>query len=386
MHPSSSPLIAIIAGEQSGDMLGAGLLASLREHYPQMRLIGVGGPRMAEQGLQSLFPIERLSVMGITEVLGRLPELFRLRSYLLGNLLAAKPDICITIDSPDFTLPIAGKLHAAGIKTCHYVSPSVWAWRQGRVKKIKRDIDLMLTLLPFEADFYRQHQVPVAFVGHPLADSLPLEPDTAGARTVLGLAQHKPVLTLLPGSRGGEVKQLLATFFAAAQQVREKIPDLQVVIPAATPERSKQICRFLEQQPAEQRACIRLLQGQSHEAMIAADVVLLASGTASLEAMLLKKPTVVGYRVGLISYWIIKSLATTQYVALPNILAGNEELVPEWIQHQMTADNLARSVLHWFTEDQQRHSLVKRFADIHQQLKQNGNATAAKAVAALLAR
>src|SRR5690554_535986 len=377
---SPAPLIALIAGEQSGDILGAGLMTALRQRYPQARFIGVGGTLMAEQGLQSFFPMERLSVMGITEVLGRLPELFRLRRQLVTFLLEQKPDVCIGIDAPDFNLPIERRLRVAGIRTTHYVSPSVWAWRKGRIKGIRASVDLMLALLPFEAQFYRDHDVPVEFVGHPLADHIPMRMDALALREQLALPAQGPLISVLPGSRGGEVAVLLPTFLEAVDRLAAQRPQLHFVVPAANPARRQQINKLLGDQP---RPYLTVIDGHSREAMAASDLVLLASGTATLEALLLKRPMVIAYRVGWITYWIARSLAVTNIVGLPNLLAG-ESVVPEVIQADMTADNLIVELEKWLDDPRRAAALVERFDAIHTQLSRNANERAGAAVAALL--
>ena len=376
-----APLFAIIAGEMSGDILGAGLMQALRQRYPDARFIGVCGPEMIAAGGETLFPMERLSVMGITEVLPRLRELFRLRRQLVERLLAERPAACITIDSPDFTLSVAKRLHRRGVRTVHYVSPSVWAWRQGRVKGIKASIDLMLTLLPFEARFYEEHDVPVAFVGHPLADMIPLEVDVAAARATLGLARDQRVLAVLPGSRGGEVRQLLPDFLAAVQQLRVANPTLQVVIPAATGERHDEISAGLAQ--AGLSEAVTLVSGQSRTVMAAADVIMMASGTATLEGTLLKKPMVVGYRVGALTYFIARRLVNLENVALPNLLA-QRPCVPELLQDAMTPDVLAAAVQHWLDNPDAVVALKAEFTRVHEQLRQGASERAAAAVAALV--
>ncbi|MCH8543625.1 MAG: lipid-A-disaccharide synthase [Alcanivorax sp.] len=378
---ANGPLFAIIAGEMSGDILGAGLMHALRERYPGARFIGVCGPEMMAAGGESLFPMERLSVMGITEVLPRLPELFRLRRQLVARLLAEQPVACITIDSPDFTLSVAKRLHRRGMRTVHYVSPSVWAWRQGRVKGIKASIDLMLTLLPFEARFYEEHDVPVAFVGHPLADMIPLEVDVAAARAALGLEPGRRVLAVLPGSRGGEVRQLLPDFLAAVQQLRAANPMLQIVIPAATAERHAEISAGLNSTGLTE--AVTLVSGQSRIVMAAADVIMMASGTATLEGTLLKKPMVVGYRVGALTYFIARRLVNLDNVALPNLLA-QRPCVPELLQDAMTPVALASAVQHWLDNPDEVAALKTEFTRVHEQLKQGASERAAAAVATLL--
>jgi lipid-A-disaccharide synthase len=378
---NNAPCFAIVAGEASGDILGAGLMQALSARYPGCRFIGVGGVEMQASGLDSLFPMDRLSVMGITEVLARLPELLRLRRQLVETVLAEKPDAYIGIDSPDFNLPIARRLHEQGIRTVHYVSPSVWAWRQGRIHGIKASIDLMLCLLPFEARFYEDHQVPVAFVGHPLADRVPLTLDVPAARQALEIPADVPVLAVLPGSRRGEVGKMMPVFVAAMHALLRRRPDLRFLIPAANSERLEQIQALL---PAALAGQVQVAVGQSREMMAAADVVMLTSGTASLEAMLLNKPMVVGYRIGWFSALILSRLVKAPHVALPNLLAG-ERLVPELIQQDLTVDALVEQVEHWFDHPGAADSLRQRFADMHRQLRRGASERAARAVSQLLA-
>ena len=369
---ASSPLVALIAGEQSGDILGAGLMAALRQRYPDIRFIGVGGTLMAE----------RLSVMGITEVLGRLPELFRLRRQLVDFLLEQQPDVCVGIDAPDFNLPIERRLRESGIRTAHYVSPSVWAWREGRIKGIRASVDLMLALLPFEAQFYRNHDVPVEFVGHPLADRIPMRMDVSALRAQLGLPAQGTIISVLPGSRGGEVSALWPTFLKVIDTLAARRPGLHFVVPAANPARRQQIDATLGELS---RPYLTVIDGQSRETMAASDLVLLASGTATLEALLVKRPMVIAYRVGWITYWIARSLAVTNTVGLPNLLAG-EAVVPEVIQGNMTADNLIAELEQWLGAPERAAALVARFDQIHQQLSRNASERAAAAVAALMER
>ena len=377
-----APRIALIAGEASGDILGAGLMQSLQARYPDARFIGVGGEEMTAAGLSSLFPMEKLSVMGITEVISHLPELLRLRKQLVGFLLEQQPDVVIGIDSPDFTLPIARRLHDQGLKTVHYVSPSVWAWRQGRIKGIKRSIDLMLCLLPFEARFYEQHQVPVAFVGHPLADRVPLETDTPAARAELGLPDKGDILAVLPGSRGGEVGQLMPAFLDAMVALHAQRPQLHFVIPAANAARREQIQTLLA---STADLPVTVVDGQSRTVMAAADVILMASGTATLEGLLVGKPMVVGYRVGKVTYAIASRLVKSEFVSLPNLLC-REQLVPELIQDGLTTDAIVESVNHWFDHPDQAAALKSRFRAVHEQLRGGASEKAADAVSQLLER
>ena len=371
--------IALVAGEASGDILGAGLMAALKaQTQTPIEFIGVGGPLMEAQGMRSYFPMERLAVMGLVEILGRIRELTRRRKQLIQDLLSERPDVFIGIDSPDFTLEIELQLRQQGIKTVHYVSPSVWAWRQKRVFKIKQACDLMLTLLPFEAQFYDEHQVPVKFVGHPLADSIDLEHDNQSAREQLGLAGTQPVIALLPGSRGGEVGKLAPLFIATAQRLAKAHPEYRFVLPAANQARFEQISSLLAQQP--QTANIQLLLGQSQTAILASDAVLIASGTATLETMLFKKPMVVAYKLAPLTHAILKRLVKTPYIALPNLLA-NQPLVPEFIQQQATPDALSNAVQQLLSNPAEQ---TQEFSRLHQLLRKDASNQAAKAVLELL--
>ena len=330
--------VALVAGEASGDILGSGLMRALKARHPGVRFIGVGGPLMEAEGLQSYFPMERLAVMGLVEVLGRLRELLKRRKLLIQTLIDEKPDVFIGIDAPDFTLNIELKLRQVGIKTVHYVSPSVWAWRQKRVLKIREGCDLMLTLLPFEARFYEEQGVPVRFVGHPLADTIPLETDRPAARAALGLGDG-PVVALMPGSRGGEVGRLGALFLDAAERLQQQVPGVHFVLPCANAARRAQVEQMLE----GRQLPLTLLDGQSHQALAACDAVLIASGTATLEALLYKRPMVVAYRLAPLTYWILKRLVKSPYISLPNLLA-ERLLVPELIQDAATPDALAQTL------------------------------------------
>ncbi len=366
-----------MAGEASGDILGAGLMQALRIQRPDVEFIGVGGPLMQAQGLSSYFPMERLSVMGLVEVLGRLPELLARRKRLIHTLIAQKPDVFIGIDAPDFTLNIELKLRRAGIKTVHYVSPSVWAWRQKRVLKIREGCDLMLTLLPFEAQFYQAQQVPVRFVGHPLANTIPLQLDRSAARAGLGLPESGPLLALLPGSRGSEVAKLGGLFLDTAELLLNTRPDLRFVLPCANPQRRTQIEALL----VGRNLPLTLLDGQSHEALAACDAVLIASGTATLEALLCQRPMVVAYKVASLTYWILKRLVKSAYLSLPNLLAGRA-LVPELIQDAATPVALAEQLLPLLLDGA---SQTREFAAIHHSLRLDASTQAADAVLKLIA-
>ena len=368
--------VALVAGEASGDILGAGLMQALRERHPEVEFIGVGGARMQAQGLVSEFPMERLAVMGLVEVLGRLRELLRRRKDLIRNLILARPDVFIGIDAPDFNLGLELQLRRAGIRTVHYVSPSVWAWRQKRVLKIKQACDLMLALFPFEAKFYEEHGVPVRFVGHPLANTIPLEADRAAAREQLGLPADAQVVALLPGSRGGEVGKLGALFLDTAERLLQQRPGLRFVLPCASPERRAQ----LEQMLQGRQLPLQLLDGQSHEALAACDAVLIASGTATLEALLYKRPMVVAYKVAPLTYAILKRLVKSPYISLPNLLAGRL-LAPELIQDAATPEALAQHLLPLLDDGSAQ---TESFDAIHRALRQDASAQAAEAVLALV--
>ncbi|OEC37342.1 lipid-A-disaccharide synthase [Pseudomonas cuatrocienegasensis] len=368
--------VALVAGEASGDILGSGLMQALKAQYPDVEFIGVGGPLMEAQGLTSYFPMERLSVMGLVEVLGRLPELLARRKRLLRSLIEAKPDVFIGIDAPDFNLDLELKLRRAGIRTVHYVSPSVWAWRQKRVLKIRDACDLMLTLFPFEAQFYDAHQVPVRFVGHPLADTIELQADRAAAREALGLPQGVPLLALMPGSRGGEVGRLGTLFLDAAERLRARRPGIHFVLPCASPQRRAQI----EQLLVGRDLPLTLLDGQSHKALAACDAVLIASGTATLEALLYKRPMVVAYKVAPLTYRILKRLVKSPYISLPNLLAARL-LVPELIQDAATPDALADAVAPLLVDGAIQ---TEGFDVIHRALRRDASAQAADAVLTLI--
>ncbi|MFG0720475.1 lipid-A-disaccharide synthase [Pseudomonas sp. GLN_6] len=370
--------VALVAGEASGDILGAGLMQALKAQYPQIEFIGVGGPLMQAQGLTSYFPMERLSVMGLVEVLGRLPELLSRRKRLINTLITEKPDVFIGIDAPDFNLTLELKLRQAGIKTVHYVSPSVWAWRQKRVLKIREACDLMLTLFPFEAQFYQDNQVPVRFVGHPLADTIPQQADRTAARDALNLSNDQPVVALLPGSRGGEVARLGSLFLDAAVRLRTLRPGIQFVLPCSSPERRAQ----LEQLLVGRDLPLTLLNGRSHEALAACDAVLIASGTATLEALLYKRPMVVAYKVAPLTYRILKRLVTSAYISLPNLLA-ERLLVPEMIQDAATPEALAQLLAPLLDGGEVQ---TEGFDVIHRALRRDASVQAAKAVLQLAGR
>lgn len=371
--------IGIVAGEASGDLLGAGLITSLREQYPDAVFEGIAGPQMIAAGCRALFPAEKLAVMGLVEVLAHLREILKIRKQLFHHFRENPPDIFVGIDAPDFNLTLERRLREKGIKTVHYVSPSVWAWRQKRVKKIARSVDLMLVLFPFEEEFYRQHNVPVKFVGHPLADMIPLCVDRVQARDQLGLAQGQKLLALLPGSRSGEVQRLAEPFVRAAMLCKQQQPELCFIAPMASGKVRAQFENILREiAPALE---VTLLDGKSREAMAAADVVLLASGTAALEAMLLKRPMVVAYILAPLTYWMLKKfrMLKVSLYSLPNLLAGRE-VVRECIQEDATAENLAAAVLELLTHAGKMEALQEEFSRIHTNLRRDASSQAARAV------
>lgn len=375
-----APRIGVLAGEASGDILGARMLAAMRRDFPGLKVEGIGGPLMAEQGLQSMFPMDRLSVMGFTEPLKRLPELLRIRAAVVRHFRHTPPDLFLGIDSPDFNLTLERKLRESGIPTAHLVSPSVWAWRQGRIKGIRRAVDRMLCLFPFETQIYRDNAVPVDFVGHPLADEIPDRVDAAAARTALGLQPGNRIVSLLPGSRGGEVKLLAPLFLQAAALLYQRDPQLRFVLPAANASRAQEI---REQLRAFPDLPVTLVDGRSREVMAAADAILLASGTATLEAALLKRPMVVAYRLSSPTWFLVSRLVKSEFAALPNVLAGRR-LVPELLQDQVSAENLAQRVMQLLESPAAREAQVAGFDAIHATLRQDFARSAATSLGRLM--
>ncbi|MDP1707474.1 MAG: lipid-A-disaccharide synthase [Gammaproteobacteria bacterium] len=383
--------IGIVAGEASGDILGAGLIRAIRARHPDAVFEGIAGPRMIEQGCCALYPAHKLAVMGISEVLGRLFELLKIRAQLLRHFIDNPPDIFIGIDAPDFNLRLERGLKRAGIRTVHYVSPSVWAWRNYRVRTIGYSVDLMLTLFPFEADFYAAqpgHQVPACFVGHPLADMIgpPAAEDAAlrlRLRRELGLVEDVPVIALLPGSRETELGRLAAPFIEAAAWCVRHRPELQFIAPQASAQ-----TRTLFEQALAQHAPhlpITLVNGRAQDALRSADAVLVASGTATLEALLLRRPMVVAYRMAPLTAWITRRMLKVPYFSLPNLLA-DKALVPEFSQEQVTVENLGPALLACLDETQQQSAVMKEFDRIHQALRCNADSAAAEAVLGLLSQ
>lgn len=367
--------IALVAGETSGDILGAGLIRTLKKHHPNIKFVGIAGPRMQTEGCQAWYEMEELSVMGIVEVLGRLRRILAIRRDITKRLIDLKPDVFIGIDAPDFNLSLEGKLKQASIKTIHYVSPSVWAWKQKRVFKIKRNTNLILAFLPFEKAFYDKFDVPCRFIGHKMADDIPLEPDQTAMRQQLGIPVDCQCLALLPGSRHAEVTLLSEPFLKAAQLLRDKFPDLHIVVPLVNGKRRAEF----EQIKAEiaPKLNLQLLDGHAREAMIASNAAILASGTVALECMLAKCPMVVGYKMKAFTFWLAKKLIKTPYVSLPNILAG-KEIVPELLQHDCTPENIANHIVPLLKSD--NSELKATFLALHKQIRCNADEQAAQAV------
>ncbi|MBG6247190.1 MULTISPECIES: lipid-A-disaccharide synthase [Symbiopectobacterium] len=375
---STRPLvIGIVAGETSGDILGAGLIRALKSQMPDARFVGVAGPCMQEAGCETWYEMEELAVMGIVEVLGRLPRLLSIRRDLTQRFTELAPDVFVGIDAPDFNITLEGRLKVRGIRTIHYVSPSVWAWRQKRVFKIGRTTDLVLAFLPFEKAFYDKFNVPCRFIGHTMADAMPLQPDKLAARAHLGIAPERHYLALLPGSRGAEVEMLSADFLRSAQLLRQRYPDLAVLVPLVNAKRREQFERIKQETASE--LDVHMLDGQAREAMIASDAALLASGTAALECMMAKCPMVVGYRMKPFTFWLAKRLVKTPWVSLPNLLAGRE-LVKELLQEECTPDKLAAALLPWLEGGEDVKQLHETFLALHQQIRCDADTQAAQAV------
>ena len=379
--------IALVAGEASGDQLGAGLIAELRKRYPDAQFAGIGGDAMRGAGMDTWFDATELAVMGLSEVLRHLPRLLRLRRSLRERVLAWKPDVFIGIDAPDFNLGVEKWLKKRGIRTVHYVSPSVWAWRESRAAKIGQSASRVLCLFPMEPAIYAKHHVDARFVGHPLADEMPVDPDRLAMREQLGIDPERQVLALLPGSRVGEIERLAATFLSAAARVLEEVPDLQIVVPIANAPANLAIRRVLGGHPdiSNLQPALRLMVGNARRLMIASDVVLLASGTATLEAMLAKRPMVVAYKVAPLTYTLVKGLGMLKVknYSLPNVLAG-ERIVPELMQRDCTPQKLAQATLAMLRDGEAMERIGPRFRELHLQLRQDASARAADAVAELL--
>ncbi|VFP84108.1 Lipid-A-disaccharide synthase [Candidatus Erwinia haradaeae] len=369
--------IALVAGEPSGDILGAGLIRALKEIHPHTSFVGIAGPLMKSEGCIAWYDMNELSVMGIFEVLGSLRRLWYIRHTLLRRLILLKPDVFIGIDAPDFNLTLERYLKSYGIRTIHYVSPSLWAWRQRRIFKIARSAELILVLFPFEKAFYDRFNVACRFIGHTLADEMPLMPDKLSARHELGIKPEALCLALLPGSRSTEVQTLSQGFLKTALVLREKHPQLEILVPLVNPQRRVQFEAI--KALVSPNLPMRLLDGQSHKVMQASDASLLASGTATLECMLAKCPMVVAYRMTAITFWVAQRLVKTDYISLPNILAGGA-VVPEFLQDECHPLKLAMALEPFLRKEYSSSLLHTTFLDLHQKIRRNANKQAAEAV------
>jgi len=374
---SSGLRIAIVAAEPSGDLLGAGLMRAIKARHPNVSFEGIGGSQMLQEGIESLEPLESLSVMGLVEVLKHLPRLLKLRKCLVQRWLSNPPDLFIGIDAPDFNLGLETALKAKGIKTVHYVCPTVWAWREKRVKKIKAAVDGLLAILPFEPAFLAKHDVKAIYVGHTLAQSMPIEPDQVTARSVCGLSHDAPVLAILPGSRGSEVSKLLQPFLSAAQKCQKDVEGLQFVIPAA----NQTLQRLIEEKLIQYGLQASVILQDTQSALAAADVVLCASGTATLEGLLSKRPMVIGYKLHWLTFAIIKwfKLMKIKHYALANIISG-EVLAPELIQDDCIPNALAIEVMRFFKDENLRQVIAQRYTDIHREMRVDTDRLIADAV------
>ncbi len=384
-EPSSSilpgsPVFAIVVGEHSGDTLGAGLMSALQKQYPNAKFVGIGGTKMQKLGFESLFAMEELAVMGLVEVLGRLRRLLHIRKSLVNYFSDNKPDVFIGIDAPDFNIGLELRLKAHAIKTVHYVSPSVWAWREKRIFKIAKATDMVLSLLPFEKAFYDKHHVPCTFVGHPLADDIPMVSDKLQARAALNLSSSAKILALMPGSRGGELSRLLESFFQSAKELQQEDKNLLLVAPMVSEKRAEQF-RQLKAEFAPDLN-IALIIDKTQTVMAASDCLLTASGTVTLEAALIKRPMVICYKFNMVTHLLAKWLVKLKWFSLPNLLM-NKSLVPELLQDEVCPENIIPLVKERLYQDQSQ--LNDSYIAIHQQLKCDASAQSAKAVLDLLA-
>ena len=380
MTVTTAPRLALVAGEASGDLLGGLLLAGLKQRWPQLQCGGIAGPRMQAQGCASWWPHERLSVFGYVDALKRLPELLRIRRQLGDRLLAERPAAFIGIDAPDFNFGLETRLRAGGLKTIHFVCPSIWAWRGERVHKLKAAADHVLCLFPFEPALLRQHGVAATFVGHPLADAIPLAPPRAAARAALGLAEADTVVALLPGSRRSEISHIAPRLAAAAVLMQQQQPGLRFILPVAPGLRAL-VEPIVAQHGVD--AGIQLLDGQSHAALAACDVTLVASGTAALEAALFKRPMVITYHLAWLNWQRMRRQAYQPWFGLPNILS-QAFVVPGLIQDAATPEALAREGLAWLDDAPRCAALQQRFTDLHHSLRQNTAQKATDAIAHIL--
>ena len=371
--------IAMVAGEASGDLLASHLMAALKAKLPDAVFYGIGGPKMQALGFDAWWPMEKLAVMGYVDALKHYREISGIRRQLKKRLLDIRPDIFIGVDAPDFNLGLETDLKSAGVKTIHYVSPSIWAWRGGRIKKIARAVDRVLALFPMEPPLYEKERIPVTYVGHPLADIIPLVTNMRAVREKLSMPKEVPVFAMLPGSRKGELEMMADTFVQTAKIIRERfLPNALFIVPLTTRETRLQFEMAIYQQQAGD-VPFRLLFGHAQDALGAADVSLVASGTATLEAALIKRPMVITYKIAKLSYWIMKRMAYQAFVGLPNILAGRS-VVPEILQDEATPENLAEALVKLYEDKENAEAVAEAFTGIHLQLRQNTAEKAANAV------
>ena len=381
---SGRPLrIGVVAGEPSGDVLAAGMIAELKRQHPNAVIEGIGGDNMIAAGCDSLFDMETLSVMGLVEVVAHLPAILKVKNALVAHFRKNPPDIFVGVDAPDFNLRVEAELKKLGIKTVHYVSPTIWAWREKRIHKIARATNCVLGLFPFEADVYQKYDVPYRYVGHTLADAIPLHPDKEGARDALSLPEDATVIAVLPGSRNSEIKSLLPVFTETMAEVSRQKPDCTFVIPAANNYRYDDITAYLSENLPDSLAStqVKVVHGNARNAMIASDAILLASGTATLEAMLCKSPMVAAYKLSGLTYKIMQYLYKAPFFTLPNLLAG-EKIIPELLQDEVNPQTLSKQLLHYLDSDNQ--PLIDRFCSLHETLKQNADKQSAAAILDLI--
>jgi lipid-A-disaccharide synthase len=381
---SKLPRIAIVAGEPSGDALAAPLVRALKQLRPEIDFVGIAGPQMLAAGVRALFPMDKLAVMGLAEVARHFFEILGIRRQLLAALLREPPDLFIGIDAPDFNLGLETSLRAAGVRTVQYVGPTVWAWRAGRIERVKRAADHVLVLFPFEPAIYERHGIPVTFVGHPLADAIPMRPDRAAARAALGLAPDIPVVALLPGSRANELKYLGRIFVDTAALLRERLPGVRLLVPLVNALTREMFVSAAARRGGIDALGMRLLDGQAQQAMAAADGVIATSGTATLEAALHKRPLVITYRMSPFTWWLVKDKGYLRHVGMPNILA-DREVVPEYIQDAATPENLVDGLMAQLRDPRRLADIERAFTEIHRRLRCDNAHTAARAVLGMLA-
>jgi len=377
-------LIGFVAGEASGDLLAAPVIAALRERLPEAQCAGIAGDRMIEAGAAAWWHVRELSVRGYAEVLRELPRLLQMRAVLRDRLLAGRPAVMVGVDSPDFNLRLEMQLRAAGVPTVHYVSPSIWAWRPKRIEKVRRAADRVLLVFPFEQQIYDEAGIPATYVGHPLASIIPAQPDARAARARLGLGGEEPLVALLPGSRRAEVEHIGPAFVEAAALMLRREPHLRFVLPVAEPRLRALLAPALAAAGAA-AGRITLFEGRSHDCLEAADAALVASGTATLETALFGRPMVIAYRMPAASYWIMRQMGSVSFVGLPNILAG-EALVPELIQHEATPAKLAGALLELLDDRPRCERLRDRFAAMHESLRRDTPRLAAEAIMTTMKR